>query len=326
MNSNATTAPSWRRSPRLASSSAGTKVGLDFTSTRHGTAGTGSTTRVRRAGEYPDGPAGSHAADRGLLRTVDRDRPDPHGSLGGRQVREARCQPGEEDLHVAAPEPGDVVARVRRTLAHPTVDGDAALRLAQPHGLAVEAIEIHAADGRHFRRGDGDAAYERPRIRPRGRGELVFRRGCRGSVSPSGPARERCCRCPMKYSIDRFQNSSCQIGFGSLIPWPTRAVRSPPVRLSTQLGGEAGRRSAGRRRRARRSRRRSRSSGSRSSANAAIAAPTAATRGAPSAPFGGRRGRRPTRAPPGRAPSRSCRQATSGFGWRTPRSPSPCAS
>ncbi len=42
---------------------------------------------------------------------------------------------------------------------------------------------------------------------------------------------------PQTHFIDGFQNSSCQNGFGSLIPWPTKTADSPPVACSTQSGG-----------------------------------------------------------------------------------------
>ena len=157
MNSKETTAPSWRRSPRFESSSFGTKVGSTVTSTRHGSAGTGSTTGF-----------GSQAFTGTSLRPVTRAIPGWSNSFtptaptvttpfaGGRPGKHARL-PRERHLHVSAREILDVVAGVRRLRAHPAVRLHAGGRLAQAHGLAAEAIEDVVADRRHLRRRDRDA-------------------------------------------------------------------------------------------------------------------------------------------------------------------------
>ena len=58
-------------------------------------------------------------------------------------------------------------------LAHPAVGGDAGLRLAQPHRLSAEPVELHSANRRQLRCCDRDAAHAHPVL-----GIEVVRRKC----------------------------------------------------------------------------------------------------------------------------------------------------
>ena len=134
---------------------------------------------------------------------------------------------------------------------------DAGRRLAQPHRLAVEAVELLPPTVVTC----GAAIATPPTATRELRAEVL------GTCVPSGLYRfgvprpaGRAAVHPQE-ALDRFQNSSCQI-VGSLIPCPTKTVDRPPVVSSTQPSASAGTRRPGRTRPAPRSQRRSPSSGS----------------------------------------------------------------
>ncbi len=96
------------------------------------------------------------------------------------------------------------------------------------------------------RRRERDAADGDGIVRVRGRRRMRAVRARRGSASTVWPGPARCRRGP-ELLDRRFQNSSCQIGFGSLIPWPTKTPSArrrssvEPVDGLRQVARRAGR-------------------------------------------------------------------------------------